>query len=193
MALPPELSAIEAEVQAYAREYGLDFFDTVFELLDYQQINEVASYDGFPNRYPHWRFGMEYWRMSKSYSYGLHRIYEMVINNNPSYAYLLTSNKTVDQKTVMAHVYGHVDFFKNNMWFAHTNRKMMNEMANHGTRIRRYVDRFGYEAVEQFLDVCLSLDNLIDLHSAGIRRHAERPSRLSGDEEADRVSAAKLP
>jgi len=192
MALPPELSAIEAEVQAYAREYGLDFFDTVFELLDYQQINEVASYDGFPNRYPHWRFGMEYWRMSKSYSYGLHRIYEMVINNNPSYAYLLTSNKTVDQKTVMAHVYGHVDFFKNNMWFAHTNRKMMDEMANHGTRVRRYIDRFGYEPVESFLDICLSLDNLIDLHSAGIRRHAERRP-ANGDEAEPDVPSVKLP
>jgi len=193
MVLPPELSAIKTEIISYAREYGLDFFDTVFELLDYEQINQVASYDGFPSRYPHWRFGMEYLRMSKSYSYGLHRIYEMVINNDPSYAYLLTSNKTVDQKTVMAHVYGHVDFFKNNMWFAHTNRKMMNEMANHGTRIRRYVDRFGYEAVEQFLDVCLSLDNLIDLHSAGIRRHAERTPKLAGDQGTDQVTSAKLP
>jgi stage V sporulation protein R len=193
MALSPELAEIEAEVQVYAREYGLDFFDTIFELLDYQQINEVAAYDGFPGRYPHWRFGMEYLRMSKSYAYGLHRIYEMVINNNPSYAYLLASNKTVDQKTVMAHVYGHVDFFKNNMWFAHTNRKMMNEMANHGTHVRRYIDRHGYETIEKFLDLCLSLDNLIDPHSPGIRRHAERTPKPPSDEEADRVSSAKLP
>ena len=38
----------------------------------------------------------------------------------------------------MAHVYGHCDFFKNNVCFAHTNRKMMDEMANHATRVRRY-------------------------------------------------------
>lgn len=194
MSLPPDMAPIEAEVKIYAREYGLDFYDTVFELLDYQQINQVAAYDGFPGRYPHWRFGMEYLRLSKSFAYGLHRIYEMVINNNPSYAYLLASNKAVDQKTVMAHVFAHADFFKNNMWFAHTNRKMMDEMANHGTRIRRYIDRYGYEAVEEFMDICLSLDNLIDLHAPGVRRHPQPASKPALDEEDElNAPSVKLP
>ena len=35
------------------------------------------------------------------------------------------------------------DFFKNNAYFAHTNRKMMDEMANHGVRIRRYAEKYG--------------------------------------------------
>ncbi len=83
-------------------------------------MNEIAAYGGFPNRYPHWRFGMEYERLAKSYEYGLSKIYEMVINNNPSYAYLLEGNSLVDQKLVMAHVYGHVDFFKNNFCFRAT-------------------------------------------------------------------------
>jgi stage V sporulation protein R len=176
VSFPPEFAELQHEIEGYAREYGLDFYDTVFEMLDYKQMNQAAAYTGFPSRYPHWRFGMEYLHLSKSYAYGLHRIYEMVINNDPSYAYLLVSNKDVDQKLVIAHVYGHVDFFKNNMWFAHTNRKMMDEMANHGTRIRRYVDRYGYETVERFLDTCLSLDNLIDIHAPGIRRHPDHPA-----------------
>jgi stage V sporulation protein R len=186
MSLPRQLAEYQGEVEAYAREYGLDFFDTVFEMLDYKQINQVAAYVGFPSRYPHWRFGMEYMRMSKSYAYGLHRIYEMVINNDPTYAYLLVSNKPVDQKMVMAHVYGHVDFFKNNMWFSHTNRKMMDEMANHGTRIRRYIDRYGYETVERFLDICLSLDNLIDIHAPGVKRRPGRWRRLESDNGRDK-------
>ena len=41
----------------------------------------------------------------------------------------------------MAHVYGHCDFFKNNLWFSKTSRKMMDIMANHGTAIRRYMDQ----------------------------------------------------
>jgi stage V sporulation protein R len=123
---------------------------------------------------------MEYERLSKSYAYGLHRIYEMVINTDPCYAYLLASNRMVDQKMVMAHVYGHVDFFKNNYWFAHTNRKMLDEMANHATRIRRHVERCGLEPVEDFIDACLSLDNLIDIHAAGIRR---RPWQTGESEE----------
>ena len=108
---------------------------------------------------------MEYQQLSKGYRYGLQKIYEMVINNDPCYAYLLRCNQLVDQKLVMAHVYGHNDFFKNNIWFSQTNRKMMDEMANHGTRIRSYMERFGEEAVEDFIDSCLSLENLIDIYS----------------------------
>ena len=146
--LSRHLYDLQQEIEAYARDAGLDFFDIIFEVLDYEEINMVASYGGFPVRYPHWKWGMEYERMQKSYTYGLHRIYEMVINNDPCYAYLLESNTLVDQKTVIAHVCAHCDFFKHNFTFAHTNRKMMDEMANHATRIRRYIDRLGVERVE---------------------------------------------
>src|SRR6516162_9217442 len=88
--------------------------------------------------------------------YGL-EIYEMVINNDPCYAYLLEDNHLVDQKIVMAHVYGHCDFFKNNIWFSRTNRKMMDTMANHATKIRKYIDKYGLDAVETFIDLCLSV------------------------------------
>src|SRR3954451_3433984 len=94
----------------------------------------------------------------------------MVINNDPCYAYLMRSNHTVDQKLVMAHVYGHCDFFKNNAYFGHTTRKMMDEIANHAARIRRYVERFGEEELEGFLDNCMSSDDLIDIHWAPIKR-----------------------
>jgi len=163
--LPPHLSDIQREIEGYAKAFGLDFYETIFEVLGYDEINMVAAYGGFPNRYPHWRFGMEYEQLSKGYEYGLSKIYEMVINNNPSYAYLLESNMDVDQKLVMAHVYGHVDFFKNNFSFQHTNRKMMDEMANHATRLRRIIDKVGIEPVETFIDRCLSLENLINQHA----------------------------
>jgi stage V sporulation protein R len=96
-----------------------------------------------------------------------------VINNDPCYAYLLRCNQLVDQKLVMAHVYGHNDFFKNNHWFSQTNRKMMDEMANHGNRIRSHMDRHGEETVESFIDSCLSLENLIDIYSPLIKRREE--------------------
>lgn len=173
MTLPDELAGLQSTLERYARDFGLDFPEVRFQMLDYDLLNQVASYEGFPTRYPHWRFGMEYERLSKSFAYGLHRIYEMVINTDPCYAYLLTSNLLVDQKLVMVHVFGHADFFKNNLWFAHTNRKMLDEMANHATRIRRHIERYGLDRVESFIDACLSLDNLIDIHAAGIRRRPE--------------------
>ncbi len=158
----PELKAAHAEIKKIAQSYGLDPFDIVFELVDYDEINEIAALGGFPTRYPHWRFGMEYDYLNKSYTYGLAKIYELVINNNPCYAYLQMGNPIVDQKLVMAHVYGHCDFFKNNMWFSHTNRKMLDQMANHGAKIRYFMDKYGVDKVEDFIDCCSSLDNLID-------------------------------
>jgi len=160
-----ELETERKKICQVAKNCGLDFFETIFELITYDQISQFASYGGFPVRYPHWRFGMEYEQLSKSYEYGLSKIYEMVINTDPCYAYLMEGNSMMDQKLVMAHVYGHCDFFKNNIWFSKTNRKMMDQMANHATRIRRYIDRYGYEEVEKFIDTCLSLENLIDRYS----------------------------
>lgn len=168
--LPGNLRELQREIEGYAREYGLDFYETIFEVLDADDLNEVAAYGGFPTRYPHWSFGMQYEELKKGYDYGLSKIYEMVINNDPCYAYLMRCNHVVDQKLVMAHVYGHCDFFKNNQYFAHTNRKMMDEMANHGARLRHYVEKYGEDEVESFVDKCMSIDDLIDIHSTAIKR-----------------------
>jgi stage V sporulation protein R len=189
--LTPDLRALQKEIEHHARAYGLDFFEIVYEVLDWEEINEVAAYGGYPTRYPHWRFGMEYIELSRSYAYGLSKIYEMVINNDPTYAYLLAANHLVDQKLVMAHVCGHGDFFKHNFSFAHTNRKMVDEMANHAARIRRYMELHGEEEVETFLDRCLSLDNLIDYNAPYIKRQRWEPPHDT-EEDAVRVEPKKL-
>jgi len=160
--LPPELRRMNLEIEEIARSAGLDFYQVIFELLDARDVNALAAYTGFPVRYPSWRFGMEFERLDKGYAWGLSKIYELVINNDPTYAYLVRSNTPMEQKLVMAHVYGHADFFKHNIWFQPTNRHMVDGMADHGSRIRRYIERYGQEEVERFLDAALALDNLID-------------------------------
>jgi stage V sporulation protein R len=190
--LPRYLAEIQAEIDVYAKGFGLDYFPTFFEIVNYDEMNEIASYGGFPNRYPHWRFGMEYERMKKTSIYGLAKIYELVINNNPCTAYLLEGNSTVDQKLVMAHVFAHCDFFKNNLWFGHTNRRMIDEMANHGSRIRGYMDKFGTERVENFIDVCLSIDNLIDIHNPPQPR-LEPVKATSKEEDEDFLGDGDVP
>lgn len=182
--LPPELLAHMQRIKAKAIEYGLDFYEVVFEVLPFEVMNQIASYGGFPIRYPHWKWGMEYEKLSKRDAYGLGRIYEMVINNDPCYAYLQEANNITDQKLVMAHVYGHADFFKNNLWFSKTNRKMMDEMANHATRIRRHAERRGLDTVERFLDTCLSIENLIDPHSMFVTRDQPRSAPASHSDDA---------
>ncbi len=191
--LPKEISDIQVEMEGYARGHGLDFFPTIFELIDADQLNAIAARGGFPVRYPHWRFGMEYESLSKGYSYGLQKIYEMVINNDPCYAYLMRSNGLIDQKLVIAHVYGHSDFFKNNFWFSKTNRKMMDGMANHGARIRRYMDEVGGEEVEEFIDAVSSIDDLIDIHSPFIKRREDRSRYSFEEKEKQETRPAKFP
>jgi stage V sporulation protein R len=159
-----KLLDLQREIQGYADDFGLDYFPQVFEVCDYDTINILAAQGGFPIRYPHWKFGMDYDQLSNGYRFGIQKIYEMVINTNPCYAYLLEVNNWLDQKLVMAHVYGHNDFFKNNMWYSHTNRNMMDVMANNGTKIRRYMEKYGQDRVEQFIDKVLSLENLIDMN-----------------------------
>ncbi len=171
--LPPHLEALRRRIEGYARGFGLDGHDTVFHLLGFDELNAVAAYGGFPTRYPHWRFGMDYDRLAKGYQYGMSKIYELVINHDPAHAYLMASNMDVDQKLVMAHVYGHVDFFKHNFAFRRTNRHMIDVMANHATWVRRHADRLGVDVVEGFLDRCLSLENLIDPMAPPPRRPAE--------------------
>jgi stage V sporulation protein R len=197
--LDGELLRIRDEIHAYAVEFGLDFHPVRFEVCDYDTINILAAQGGFPSRYPHWRFGMDYDQLSKGYAYGLQKIYEMVINTNPCYAYLLNANHIVDQKIVMAHVYGHADFFKNNAWFANTDRNMMAVMANHGTKIRRYMERYGQNRVEEFIDRVNSIENLIDVavlfETQELKRQSEERMKLAKEEIAqaldDRSNALK--
>jgi len=186
--LPDDLVRLSIDIEAIARSAGLDFFRVIFELLDARDVNALAAYAGFPVRFPSWRFGMEYERLDKSYSWGLSKIYELVINNDPTYAYLVSANSLMEQKLVMAHVFGHADFFKNNIWFAPTNRRMVDGMAANGMRIRRYIDAVGQETVEKFLDRALALDNLIDpyLPLREYRQQVSRSKPLSPVERARR-------
>lgn len=87
-------------------------------------------------------------------------------NTSPCYIYCMDSNTLVDNVDVIAHAIGHNDFFKNNIFFEPTDDNMMNKLANHGTRIRKYMARWGYEVVTEFIDHCLRLDTLIDPNKA---------------------------
>jgi stage V sporulation protein R len=96
------------------------------------------------------------------YDFGLSKIYEVVINSNPSYAFLLETNSPTQNKMVIAHVLGHIDFFKNNVYFSKTNRRMVDEAALHARRMSEYEFKYGRKVVEEFLDAVLSIEEHID-------------------------------
>jgi len=152
---------------------GLTFPPVLFEEVGPEEMAMLAAYGGFPRRYPHWRWGSEYLRQREVYRYGLGRIYELVVNTHPVHAYLLKGNTLLAQKLVMAHVYAHADFFQNNLAFRPTPKDMLSEMAHHAAYVEKAMERHGARSVEEFLDMALSLENLIDPHAPHIQRPEE--------------------
>ena len=186
--LSPELQQQANKIFDLAKSYELTHFPIKFITVSPKELNGIAAYTGFPLRMPHWRYGMEFENVHKRYLYGVSKIYELVINTNPVIAYLLSTNALVDQKLVMIHVCGHADFFYNNRWFAPTNRYMLDQMANNASRVKRIMRIEGEATVEKFLDICFSLENLIDPYSLYIKRERE-PAGYEEQEEG----IAKLP
>ncbi len=96
------------------------------------------------------------------YDFGLSKIYEMVVNTNPSYAFLMDMNDLLQNTFVAAHVFGHTDFFKNNAYFQHTSRRMIDKVSIHAERIAKYEFDHGKPEVERFLDAVLSIQEHVD-------------------------------
>src|SRR5258708_896272 len=128
-------------------------------------IYEVGSY-GLPARFSHWTFGRDYHRQKTSYEYGMSKIYEIVFNTNPTQAFLMDSNSMLSHKLVVAHVFGHSDFFRRNNYFAHTDRSMIEKVRLHADRLHTYEGQFGPMEVERFLDAVLSIEEHFDPVSA---------------------------
>jgi stage V sporulation protein R len=156
-----------------ARRFGLDPYPMRFEIVPATVMYEIGSY-ALPGRYSHWTFGKAYHRMKTMYDFGLSKIYEVVINTNPAYGFLLETNSPVQNKLVMAHVLGHVDFFKNNVYFSRTNRRMVETVSTHAGRMSEYEFRHGRKTVERLLDAVLSIEEHIDPNFFIRREEADR-------------------
>jgi stage V sporulation protein R len=144
-----------------ALNFGLDPFPTHFELVPATIMYEFASYS-LPGRFSHWTHGKAYHRQKMQYDFGLSKIYEMVVNTNPSYAFLMEMNNQLQNTFVAAHVFGHTDFFKNNAYFQHTSRRMIDKVSIHAERIAKYEFDHGKAEVERFLDSVLSIQEHVD-------------------------------
>jgi len=159
-----EIAVLEkaiGEIAVCAREQGLDFYPMRFEICPAEIIYTFGAY-GIPTRYSHWSFGKAYYRIKTQYDYGLNRIYELVINTQPCYAFLLAGNSLVQNKLVIAHVLAHSDFFKNNAYFSHTAGDMLEIMAQAAAHIREYEMVYGRDRVEEFLDAVLAVSEHVN-------------------------------
>lgn len=159
-----EMADLEVSIDAMmeiAAQNGLTHYPMRFEVCPADIIYTFGAY-GMPTRMHHWSYGKNFHRMKMEYDFGLSRIYELVINSNPCYAFLLDGNTLLQNKTVCAHVLAHCDFFKNNAMFGWTSRDMVDRMAGNADRVRRYELEYGRNRVEQLLDGGLALQEHVD-------------------------------
>ncbi len=149
------------EITEIAKGFGLDFYPMRYEICPAEIIYTFGAY-GMPTRFSHWSFGKQFYKMKLHYDLGLSKIYELVINSDPCYAFLLDTNSLIQNKLIVAHVLAHCDFFKNNCRFSNTKRDMVESMAATAERISEYEQKYGKKAVEKTLDAILAIDEHID-------------------------------
>lgn len=207
-----DLEKWDRKIEAKAKELGLDFYPQEFEICNYHDMLGYEAYIGIPSHYPHWSYGKRFEKQRTLYRYGVVGLpYEMVINSNPSLAYLMLDNSLALQILTIAHVYGHNDFFKNNNAFAHTKPEfVLNMFKLHANRVRSYIEDpgIGYAKVENILDAAhaislqcnrykqVKIDNDADIRKKmmeKLRRDAGRWDHLKEPEPEEDMDFHRIP
>jgi len=164
-----DLEKFDNEICDIAKEHNLDWFPIVYESCDYYEMIGHMSYHGMPSHYGHWSYGKAFERTHQRYNLGMEGLpYELIINSNPSIAYLMRENPLYLQVLIMAHCVGHSDFFKQNKEFSETEpERIVTKFRNAKKRIQGYVEdpSIGIDKVEKILDACESLQFHINRYS----------------------------
>ena len=156
-----DLEKWDEKICRVAADFGLDWFPIDYEIIDYQEMLGAMAYTGLPTHYRHWSFGKEYERTHTLYNMGQTGLpYEMIINSNPSIAYLMRENALYIHILTMSHCVGHSDFFKMNRMFAHTDpENIITSFKSAGKYVRQLIEdpSIGIDKVEEILDAAHSI------------------------------------
>ncbi len=169
-----EYDQVISRIEGLARDRGLAFDPVIFRMTDSDEIAEVASM-GLPNRFIHWYWGGTYKELVTQQSKEVFTILELVLNTAPSHAFLRSTNTYLQNVLVIAHVFGHADFFANNHWYRKSNKNMLNATEQHARLIRSYEAQYGQERIEKLLDALLTVATSVNTFE---RSQPERRKRL---------------
>lgn len=194
-----DLEYWDERIREKIAKFGLDTYPQEFEVCDQNEMLGAMAYSGMPSRYPHWSYGKSFEKLKTMYDYGVSGLpYEMVINSNPSLAYLMRDNSLLLQVLTIAHVYGHNDFFKNNFTFQHTPAEyVMGTFRAHANRVRDYMEdpSIGPERVERVLDAAHALSlqcrRNLAMKKLSVEEERKRLTERAWAEQASRPSSKK--
>ena len=172
-----DLEEWDSKICELARSFNLDWFPINYEICDYYEMIGHMSYHGMPSHYQHWSYGKSFERTHQMYNMGVEGLpYELIINSNPSIAYLMSQNPLYLQILIMAHCVGHSDFFKNNRMFEDTRPdSVTSRFRNARKRIQKYTEdpNIGLKKVENFLDA---------LHTVKFQINRNKTKRLKRED-----------
>jgi stage V sporulation protein R len=168
-----KLIKIEDRIYQIAEEEGLEFCDIEFDIIPPQKMLEIMAYR-IPGNISNWKYGRDYERLRTIHEKihdGLP--YEVVINSDPSRAYLMKDNTLAVQALVMSHVVGHVAFFTMNKYFIDTNKDIIPFMSEATKRFNKYERMYSIDEVEKIIDAGHS----IQFHSSPFDNETESDKR----------------
>ena len=168
--------------------FKLDYYAPQIEMITAEQMLDAYSSVAMPIMYNHWSFGKSFIKNERAYNQGqMGLAYEVVINTNPSIAYLMEENTMTMQTLVMAHaVCGHASFFKNNYLFKEWTdaSSILDYLSFAKNYIANCEKKYGAVRVENMLDACHALQYY------GVDKYKRAPE-LKADLQQDRLEKWK--
>ena len=161
-----DLETWDEKICNIAKKHNLDWFEIEYEFVDYFSMIGAMAFHGLPSHFNHWSFGKSFERTHQMYNMGMEGLpYELILNSNPSLAYMMRENPLPLQILIMAHCVGHSDFFKNNRAFKDTDAiNVTRKFRSARQRIQKYIEdpTIGIEKVEDVIDACHTVQYQID-------------------------------
>lgn len=181
------------ELRDMAIDLGLKPNPVNYWIVNHDEINQLAAYDGFQRRYPHWKWGMKYSRRKKKDTYFGGKIFELVNHDVPSNAFLQESNSVQEQKSVIAHVEAHADFFANNDFFP-DDPNAASMLERHSKIIESYYEdpSIDYNEVEEWIDAILCIEDTIDQLSEMEDIKSEDEVDIDGPSVEDKIDSLDI-
>ena len=156
-----DLEEWDEKICAIAKKHGLDWFEIEYEFIDFFSMIGAMAFHGLPSHFNHWSYGKSFERTHRLYNLGMEGLpYELIINANPSLAYMMRENPLYLQVLIMAHCVGHSDFFKNNRTFKGTRpESIVGRSRAAKKRFQAYVEdpSIGIDNVEEVIDACYAI------------------------------------
>ncbi len=159
--------------QIVSEDMGLECLPVEFDVIPPEKMLEILAYRS-PINISSWKFGRDYERLRTIFdNLDPSLPYEVVINSNPSRAYLMNSNTFAVQALVLSHVYGHVAVFTMNKWFQNSRNDLLEVMTSANQRFLEYEKMYGIDDVERIVDA----GHAIQFHSNPFETETESERR----------------